>query len=209
MNSICRVLLLSTVAFLQACVSIPADTSVKQVASQILYQQHLQNIASIEQFTLQGRIGVQAEGKGFSGGLTWLHTKNNDDISLYSPLGGQVAGITKTVDSVTLVDAKGNNISATDAETLTQNTLGWKLPLSGLADWALGRPTNSTIQSNTWDKLGHLITLKQDDWDIEYQNYSNQNGYFLPQKIVLRNEKVYLKLLIENWDIIDPRSATK
>lgn len=192
--------LLCCVAMLQSCASVPASKPANNLASQILNQQHLLNIATIGQFTLKGRIGVQSDGKGFSGGLYWQHDIANDNIELYSPLGGQVASIRKTIDKVTLEDAKGNNISAADAETLTQRTLGWQLPLTGLADWSLGRPTNSAIDAITWDTLGHLSTLKQDGWNIEYQNYSEQNGHFLPSKISLRSEKVNLKLLVEKWD---------
>ncbi len=195
--------LMCCVAMLQSCVMVPASKPTDNVASQILYQRHLLNIATIGQFTLQGRIGVQAEGKGFSGGLHWQHDSAKDNIELYSPLGGQVASIKKTVDKVTLVDAKGNSISAADAETLTQTALGWQLPLTGLADWSLGKPTNGTIDAITWDEFGHLNTLKQDGWNIEYQNYSEQNGHFLPSKILLRNEKVNLKLLVEKWDSLN------
>lgn len=195
-------LLLGFVALLQACASAPVSKTVENTASLALYQQHLQSIAAIEQFTLKGRIGVQADGKGFSGSLNWQHDNANDDISLYSPLGGQVASIKKTAEGVTLEDSKGNRISAPDAETLTQTTLGWRLPLTGLADWSLGRPTSGTIQASTWDELGHLITLKQDDWNIEYQNYSEQNGHFLPNKILLKSEKLNLKLLVEEWAAI-------
>jgi outer membrane lipoprotein LolB len=142
---------------------------------------------------------VQAEGKGFSGSLTWLHDKVKDDIALYSPLGGQVASIKKTSENVTLEDTKGNSITAADAEMLTQSMLGWQLPLAGLADWSLGRPRSSQITASTWDEQGHLSTLKQDGWDILFQNYAEQNGHFLPNKIVLRNTKVNIKLLVENW----------
>jgi outer membrane lipoprotein LolB len=186
---------------LSSCVSTPKIHPVENVKSQALQQQHLQTIANIQQFTLKGRIGVQTEGKGFSGGLNWQHVNSNDDISLYSPLGGQVASIKKTSDSVTLQDTKGNTLSAADAETLTQKALGWKLPLAGLVDWSLGRPNNSPIQSITWDELGRLNTLKQDGWDIEYQNYVDNSGIFLPSKILLKSEKVNLKLLVENWNL--------
>jgi outer membrane lipoprotein LolB len=196
------IVLLGFAALLQACASSPISKPIENVVSKALYQQHLQNIAAIAQFTLKGRIGVQAEGKGFSGGLHWQHDNVNDDISLYSPLGGQVASIKKTADKVTLEDAKGNSISAADAETLTQTALGWRLPLTGLADWSLGRPTSSAIQANTWDEQGHLSALKQDGWDIEYQNYSEQNGHFLPTKILLKSERVNLKLLVEKWEVL-------
>ncbi len=193
------ILLLSFMALLQGCVSTPTHKPAESANSQLLYQQHLQRIAAIGEFTLQGRIGVQTDGKGFSGSLHWQHDVTHDDIALYSPLGGQVAGIKKTTGQVTIEDANGNSRSATDAEALTQNALGWRLPLAGLADWSLGRPTNSPIQASTWDEQGFLRTLKQDGWDIEYQNYSEQNGHFLPGKILLKSEKVNLKLLVEKW----------
>ncbi len=188
-------------AMLQSCASISPSKPIENLAYQTLNQQHLLNLATIRQFALQGRIGVQADGKGFSGGLHWRHDMANDNIELYSPLGGQVASINKTAGKVTLDDAKGNSISAADAESLTQNTLGWQLPLAGLTDWSLGRPTHSKIDLITWDEFGRLSTLKQDGWSIEYQSYLEQNGHFLPSKITLRSDKVYLKLLIEKWDV--------
>jgi len=198
----------SLVAAAASCTTLPKPEISPNSASQALHQAHLHDIAGIDQFSIKGRIGVQAEGKGFSGSLTWQHNKINDDIALYSPLGGQLASIKKTPENVTLEDAKGNSITATDAETLTQKTLGWQLPLTGLADWSLGRPSSSTIQASTWDELGHLSTLKQDGWDIQYENYADQNGHFLPSKISLRNEKVYLKLLVESWSNITNSSIT-
>lgn len=193
-------LLLALIASLQACISAPPMKPAESALTKALYEKHQQKIATIHQFTLQGRIGVQTEGKGFSGSLNWQHDKANDEVSLFSPLGGQVASIKKTSNQVTLIDDKGNSISEADAETLTQKTLGWKLPLAGLSDWSLGRPTSNTIQASKWDEQGHLSTLKQDGWEIEYQNYIALNGYVLPSKIVLRNEKVNLKLLIERWE---------
>jgi outer membrane lipoprotein LolB len=197
----------SFVAMEASCSSLPKPEVSANSASQARHQAHLQDIAGIVQFNIKGRIGVQAEGKGFSGSLTWQHNKINDDIALYSPLGGQLASIKKTTENVTLKDSKGSSITATDAETLTQSTLGWQLPLEGLADWSLGRPSSSAIQASTWDEQGHLSTLKQDGWDIKYENYANQNGHFLPSKILLRNEKVYLKLLVENWTNITSSST--
>ena len=207
----CRLFLsLSFVVTIAGCSTVPKPEISPNSASQTLHQAHLQDIASINHFTIKGRIGVQAEGKGFSGGLTWLHNKINDDIALYSPLGGQVASIKKTAENVTLKDAKGNSITAADAETLTQNTLGWQLPLTGLADWSLGRPSGGAITASTWDELGRLSNLKQEGWEIQYQNYAEQNGHFLPSKIVLRNDKVNLKLLVENWsNITNPATSSQ
>lgn len=206
-------LLLGSLSLLQACTAVPSIKSVPSNASQLLNKAHLRHIANIRNFSLNGRIGLQTQGKGFSGGLYWQHDAHADDIALYSPLGGQVASIKKSAEQITLTDANGKSLSSNDAETLTQSTLGWKLPLSGLADWVLGRPAGYVAQGNTlqnsilhnsrWDERGLLTTLNQDGWQIEFQNYSEQSGYLLPAKIVLKSEKVNLKLLVEKWGDIE------
>lgn len=199
--SFCTLILsIGLLSLLQACSSVPSLKPEPNNVSQKLNQAHLKHIANIQHFSLKGRIGVQTEGKGFSGGLHWQHHATDDDIALYSPLGGQVASIKKSAGQITLEDPNGNSLSANDAETLTQSALGWQLPLTGLADWSLGRPTGNTPQNSTWDERGLLTTLQQDGWKIEYQNYSEQNGYFLPSKIFLKSDKVNLKLLVETWD---------
>jgi outer membrane lipoprotein LolB len=195
-------LVIVMICTLQACVSGPYTESSDSVTSALRYQEHQATIASIQQFSLKGRVGVQAEGKGFSGSLTWQHSATNDNVALFSPLGSQVARITKTTSQVTLTDDKGSRVSEIDAETLTEKVLGWKLPLSGLADWSLGRPARGNVQDISWDAQGHLMRLKQDDWEVEYQSYTKQENYVLPAKLVLRNEKVNLKLLIEQWQDI-------
>lgn len=187
---------------IQGCASVPKTQTANTLVSLTQYAQHQASLKSIEQFKLTGRIGVQTDGKGFSGGLIWQHSQTEDAIALHSPLGGQVASIYKTAAKVTLEDAKGNSISAADTATLTEQTLGWQLPLAGLADWSLGRPTSNPIQASTWNELGYLTTLKQDGWEIEYQNYKAQDAYILPGKIILKSEKVNLKLLVENWEVL-------
>lgn len=162
-------------------------------------QQHLATLGKIKSFALKGRMGVVTQKQGFSGSIDWQHHFDTDNIDVYSPVGGKVANIAKTVDGVTLTDQKGRRISAQDAESLTEMTLNFRLPLTGLADWTLGKPNASKIESSTWDEKGRLLSLKQDGWDIAYDHYTAENGVDLPNKIVLKSEKVNLKLLVESW----------
>lgn len=137
--------------------------------------------------------------QGFSGGIEWQHQSTTDNIDVFSPVGSKVANIAKTSAEVILTDQKGQHIKASDAETLTETTLGFRLPLNGLSDWAIGRPTSSKIEASSWDAQGRLTTLKQDGWDIGFENYLESNGTFLPNKIVLKSDKVNLKLIVEKW----------
>jgi outer membrane lipoprotein LolB len=190
--------ILAIVLLISACATQPIPPSLPPTTSAI-NQQHLATLANIKAFALKGRLGVVTQKQGFSGGIDWQHQAITDNIDVFSPVGGKVANIARTSTGVTLTDQKGRSISAQDAESLTETTLGFRLPLSGLNDWALGRPTTSKIGAASWDEQGKLLTLKQDGWDISYENYFDNNGVFLPGLIVLKSEKVNLKLLVEKW----------
>jgi outer membrane lipoprotein LolB len=201
--SIYRRYLFILLLILTGCVTQPSSPSAPPAPTNAsINQQHLATLAVIKSYSLKGRLGVVTQKQGFSGSIDWQHQPSNDNIDVYSPVGGKVANIAKTPSGVTLIDQKGRSISAQDAESLTEMTLGFRLPLTGLSDWALGKPTASKIDTSTWDEKGRLLTLKQDGWDISYENYANNNGVDLPSKIVLRSEKVNLKLLVENWQNI-------
>jgi outer membrane lipoprotein LolB len=177
----------------------PSETSVSQARQ----QQHLAHISQIQSYELSGRLGVVTQKQGFSGSIAWQHDPSHDAIDVFSPIGGKIAQITQNASGVSLTDQKGHQITANDVESLTELTLGFKLPLKGLSDWALGRPTNSKINAVEWDEQGRITLLKQDGWDIQYEHYMQVDTVFLPQKVVLKSEKVNLKLLVEQWKKVE------
>jgi outer membrane lipoprotein LolB len=179
----------------------------QSASSPEVHQQHLASLADIHSFDIQGRIGVQAEGKGFSGATRWHHAGEHDTIGLFSPLGGQVANIEKSASRVILTDGDGKTYQASDAETLTQQTMGWTLPMRGLPDWALGRPTSAPVDLAIWDAQGKLLRLKQSGWDIQYQAYMAADGHQLPSRITMSSPKLNLKLLVERWQLTAPTAS--
>lgn len=180
-----------------------AETSAESSA---LHEQHMTLLNNIEQFSLKGRLGVMTKPKGFSGRVTWQHTPENDHIDVFSPLGGKVAYITKTPEAVVLTNNKGEEVSAQDAETLTEKTLGFQLPLSGLRHWALGKPSDTGLVSVvTWDHDGRILEMQQNGWLITYKGYDMHEGYALPRKVTLRTDTLIIKLIIEKWSDIETR----
>jgi len=197
-----RYFLVCIFAFLNACAVLPKTPTQPPATSAAVHQQHLAKLNAIKSFSLKGRLGVVTQKQGFSGSINWQHSAQNDNIDVFSPLGGQIANIKKSDNGVTLTQQDGRSITAQSAESLTETTLGFKLPLTGLSDWALGKPTSSKVDASTWDAQGRLLTLKQDGWDISYENYADNNGVALPNKVVLKSEQLNLKLIVENWSEI-------
>lgn len=206
----CRAIAFCSFAFYLSGCSIlqtqeqPANN--RTVEASVLHHHHMVLIDNIAQFSLTGRLGVMTNPKGFSGRVSWQHTDDKDNIDVFSPLGGKVANIIKTNEEVVLTNSKDEHISSPDAETLTEERLGFRLPLSGLSYWALGRPSDTgTVDYASWDENGRINKLKQNGWDIQYQDYEANEGYFLPKKIVLRTDELIIKLIIEKWSDLQSR----
>ena len=190
--------MLATLLFMNGCTNIQSkNKTIPTNAS--AHQQHLATLNSIKSFALKGRLGVVTQQKGFSGSIQWQHLSEADDISIYSPLGAKIANIAKNRTGVTLIGQDGKRFQAIDAESLTENTLGFRLPLADLSDWVLGKPGLNKIDALSTNELGRIITFKQDGWVISYENYIEIDSVSLPTRISLKSEKVNLKIIIERW----------
>ena len=194
-----RIALGAIVLTLAGCAALPPASTPADPEAQA---RHLRKLEEIGSFSITGRMAVQTEKRGFSGSLRWKHTEDGDHFALYSPLGAQVADIQSTAEGVTLVTNDRKTYKADTAETLLQTTMGWSLPLTGLSDWILGRPTSSPHEVVAIDAQGRLTRLKQDGWDIEYASYKTVDGTDLPGKVLLRSPQLDLKLLVEQWGML-------
>jgi len=192
-----RFLLLLGVLMLPGCATVPAPAIQTEPES---YSLHLQHLTSIREFSLSGRMAVQTERRGVSGSLRWEHAEESDHFAMYSPLGAQVAEIISGSDGVTLTTSDQKTYAAEDAETLMQQTMGWSLPLTGLADWVLGRPAPGAYDQAGWDAQGRLTGMRQDGWQIEYPTYLTVDGMDMPGKVLLKSPKLDLKLVVERWN---------
>lgn len=146
-------------------------------------------------FELTGRIAARQGEESFSGNLTWRHAGSVDELLLTSPLGQGIARIVRERGSVVLTTAEPREYRAPDAESLTEETLGFRLPLAGLADWVRGRPAARGAHRQETFPDGRLRLLEQSGWRIEYLDY--QGG--LPSRLRLTYPGVDLRLAISSW----------
>ncbi len=156
--------------------------------------------AAPETFLLNGRIGVRHDGQGFSGNLSWRHHANEDEIQLRSPLGQTVARIQRKAGIVTLDTPDGHYTAQSPAE-LTEQVLGWRLPLDGMQYWVLARPSPDSTAESERDEGMRITRLRQQEWEIEYLDYRMEGNYVLPSRIVMRNGTLELKLIADSWEL--------
>jgi outer membrane lipoprotein LolB len=145
-------------------------------------------------FELSGRIAVKYKDEAASGNIAWRHSADADEMLLSSSFGQGIARIVRTRELVTLTTSEGRDVSAADAEALTEQVLGFRIPLAGLADWVRGRPGPGPARTRA-DGEGRLVELEQRGWTIEYLGYADK----LPARMRLTYPGVELRLAISDW----------
>jgi len=155
----------------------------------------LQNGAEKPVFELTGRIAARYGAESFSGNLAWRHAERSDEMLITTPIGQGVARIVRDGEAVTLTTAEPKEYRATDAETLTEQVLGFRMPLAGLADWVRARPSGAASFKDEKSADGRLQRLEQSGWKIEYLAYDGER----PSRLRLLYPGIELRLAISGW----------
>jgi outer membrane biogenesis lipoprotein LolB len=119
-------------------------------------------------------IGItDTQNQGGSGGFTLTQDQLKDILEIRNPMGGSIAKITITPGEATL-ERDGQVVTAVDADTLIQNTLGLPLPARGLSNWLRGEVRPGSEASVERNAKGQVSKIIQDGWSLVY-SWGNNN----------------------------------
>lgn len=165
-------------------------------------------LQAVQQFGLQAKLAVQYAGKGYTARLVWQHDQSHDVLDIFSPLGQRVVHIEGDVTHVALTDQQGKLHLSSDVEHLTEQLLGWRLPLQGLSQWVLGIPSATGPFQAHYFVSGEPEKIMQDGWQIDYAAYqpvaladTAPDVQSLPSNIRLQQADIRLKLVVIDWQI--------
>lgn len=155
---------------------------------------------SIGAFSLNGRVAVKLDDRGYTASLRWRHSATRDSLRLLSPVGTVVGEIEADSNGATLTTGDKKVYRSNDAQSLTREVLGWDLPLSGLRYWVTGRADPALpVQAQSRDDKERLKSLMQDDWRIAYLEYFGDSA--LPARLSLAYDRLNLRLIVEHWEL--------
>ncbi|BDT76053.1 lipoprotein insertase outer membrane protein LolB [Polynucleobacter sp. KF022] len=113
-------------------------------------------------------IGLtEAQNQGGSGGFTLTQDALIDTLEIRNPMGGSIAKIIIRPGEASL-ESDGKVVTAVDADTLVQNTLGLPLPARGLSNWLRGEVRAGSEASVDRNANGQVNKISQDGWDLVY-----------------------------------------
>lgn len=156
--------------------------------------------AVLTAFEVAGRMSVRHRDAVVAAGFRWQHADLHDQLELVSPLGQTVALLSGDPSAVRLQGADGKVSMASDWGALTEQELGWPLPVRGLASWIQGAPRPGETFSVETDGDGRAAVLRQDGWTIVYQSYAQaSDAAWRPSRLILTYPEVEVRIAIDQW----------
>ena len=176
---------------LVACAGIPRGGQISSV-----------NPTAVTSFELRGRINVRVEKDAYPGRVRWQHTARTDELWFYSPIGTTVAHLRQDETGALLVSSDGREYRAATLRKLTNQILGWDLPLEALPFWVRGVEwPEASKPTEAFDDRGQLKSLNQAGWEVAYLDWAPAGVKGLPSKLDLQGERLRMRLLIEQWTV--------
>ncbi|HTQ73887.1 MAG TPA: lipoprotein insertase outer membrane protein LolB [Burkholderiales bacterium] len=145
-------------------------------------------------FELSGRVAVLHATESGSARIFWRHSQDTDEMLLTSPVGQSIAKISREGDRYRLLTGDNKEYRARDPESLTEQALGWRLPLSGLSDWVQGRASPDRPAEIT-GRAGEGLDIRQDGWTVAYEEFRDGRPY----RLRLSRESVEIRLVVDEW----------
>jgi outer membrane lipoprotein LolB len=194
-----HIITFSLIALLAGCAGFGSREALQGEGSPQLWQAHKQQLTQLDGWEINGKVGIRAPRDSGSGTLYWLQRQDYYDIRLSGPLGRGAARLTGRPGKVALEVANQGRYEAASPEELLEQQLGWKLPVSHLVWWVRGLPAPGSKSQLNLDGNSRLASLQQDDWQVEYLSYTQQNGYWLPERIKLHGQDLDVTLVVKDW----------
>jgi outer membrane lipoprotein LolB len=128
---------------------------------------------------LTGRLSVnyQKEGRpdSITGNFNWSQRPGRIDVSLASPLGQTIAEISVTPQQASLTQANRPPRVAKDIDTLTAQSLGWSLPVSGLRDWLQGYALDAQGKRFAASPANNSVYTR-DGWRLRFVEWQDEKA---------------------------------
>jgi len=161
---------------------------------------------------LSGRLSIRYEQNGrdqtVHGSFTWNQSARHIVLSLLSPLGQTLATIDIKPGIAVLTQSGKPPLSAANVDVLTEQALGWPLPISGLRDWLQGFGRNADGTPFVAQPSADTVRFTtRDGWNLSYGEWQDEAARTVqnrPKRIDLTRETrqagpVSIRIVIDNW----------
>lgn len=165
------------------------------------WEQRYSELKQINSWSLNGSVSVRQGGKTNIASLNWNQQQQHYyNLAISGPMSVGRVNISGSGNSVSMTRG-GKTATASSAEQLMQQQLGWGIPVSSMYYWVRGIPAPGAKPRMNFDNENRLAQLSQEGWVINYQGYENVRGLELPRVITFLNPRMNIRLVVRGWNV--------
>jgi outer membrane lipoprotein LolB len=194
-------------SLLSGCASNTPSTH-QQTMTAATIEQRAQQLAQLTHWAVKGKIAFIEQKKRQSASLFWQVNQQDkrhyQRIDLTTFLGINILHV-KSINNEHIIEVDGNTYQSRNLTALIYRLTGITLPTDALTYWLKGLPYSDNDQLQ-YAKQSPLPTklishYYQQTWQIDYEKYQLFQGYQLPTKITIKQNKLTIKIRIDDWSI--------
>lgn len=173
------------------------------LVTQTDWQSHEQALQYLNHYKATGKLGYKGPEQRFGANLLWQTAPEADRLLLTNFLGKTLLKLDTTPTRATLISHEGKRYDGSNASVLVRDLTGINLPIEQMRDWLIGLPTDAdSYQLNGDNRLASLAKqIDQQLWLVDYQEYDYSTTPSLPKRIILKQDKQHITLVINKWDL--------
>ena len=191
-------------ALLSACMARPVrDVLPPITGSPETHQaQRETGLATVTQWSLQGRVALSNGRDGGSGRIDWSQDAARYAVSLSAPITRQSWRLSGDGNAAQLEGLEGGNRVGADPTGLLREATRWEIPVTALSSWVRGLRAAAghgpaRVQFGT---DGRLSRIEQGGWTIDYSGWEAvAAGVELPNRLNARRGEASVRLVIDAW----------
>ena len=145
----------------------------------------------IPDFAADGRLAIKMNEKGSYANFDWTYQNQVQTIDVNTPLGNTIGQLCQDRQGVLAVDSKGKKYQAAIPQQLSEQLLGFALPVQYLHVWA-----NGQWVANAPYQLLPDGRLQQFEWTITRS--LNTDG--TPKILLLESSRLTLRLVFDQME---------
>jgi outer membrane lipoprotein LolB len=173
----------------------PIDESGRQAGQ---WERQQAEVEAFDTWTLVGKAGLRTSQENISANLDWNQTPYYFRMLISGPFGGGRNVLEGREGRFSLTNSDGR-FEAETPEALMEEQLGWSLPVSAMPDWVRGLPGEHGNYQLESDELGFPSHLAQDGWEIDYRDWEQFEGMWLPRRLIMNYDDVRITLVVNQW----------
>ena len=184
---------------LSGCKTVPVTE--QGIGAQAAYKNRAENIVSVSNWNLVGRISLDDGEEGGSGRLKWVVKAGHSTIDFHGAMGRGAWHLDIEPEGAALRLADGSEYFADGVDALVQQQIGWPIPVVALQWWVRGLAAPGIIDAQQLDAEGLLTSLAQFGWQIDFNRYASDTGVAMPVRLDARQNDYRVKLAIGRWHL--------